>query len=197
MSKFFVLLRARGRIDLPQFFWNFTIIIKMIILLLFACTAHTSLALAGHGRIVTPAQLVVASSVAIILVVAVMPTLVVVVCAPLGGCFLVPQIGTALFVQVLSVFAVHVTGLDILVRVFGRTLLVILLVTVASATVTKLGVLVSTVASIMIAIVALHVQPVAPALVGEMMQLAHVSLLQLMMQLALHFYANLFDLMAL
>ncbi len=50
----------------------------------------------------------------------------------------------------------HVTGLEILVRALGGTLLVVLLVVVASATVTKLGVLASTVALKMIAIFALH-----------------------------------------
>ncbi len=71
----------------------------MSILLLIACAACASLALAGHGSFVTPAQLVVATGVAIILVdVAAMPTLVVDVPARLGGCFLVTRIGTALFV---------------------------------------------------------------------------------------------------
>ncbi len=68
------------------------------------------------------------------------------------------------------------TGLEILVRALGWTLLVVLLVVIASATITKLGVLASTVTLTMIAVVALHMQPVAPALVGEMMQLTHVSL---------------------
>jgi hypothetical protein len=43
-------------------------------------------------------RLVVATSVAIILVVAVVPALVVVVCARLGGCFLVAGVGMALYV---------------------------------------------------------------------------------------------------
>ncbi len=90
---FFVLLRARGHIDLLPFFGNFTIIIEMIILLLLACAACASLVLAGHGSIGAPAQLVVATSKAIILVVAVMPAHVVVVCARLGGCFLVVRVG--------------------------------------------------------------------------------------------------------
>ncbi len=55
----------------------------MIILLVFACAARASLALAGHGGIVAPARLVIATSVAIILVVAAMPALDVVVCARL------------------------------------------------------------------------------------------------------------------
>jgi hypothetical protein len=169
----------------------------MIILLLFACAACASLALAGHGSIVAPARLIVATSVAIILVVAVVPALVVVVRACLGGCFLVARVGTALFVQVLSVFAMHMTGLEILVRALGGTLLVVLLVVVASTTITKLGVLALTVLSTIIAIVALRMQPVAPALVGEMAQLTHVLLLQLMTQLALCFRAKLLNLMVL
>jgi hypothetical protein len=52
----------------------------MINLHVFACTARASLALAGHGGIVAPARLVVATSVVIILVVAAMPTLDVAVC---------------------------------------------------------------------------------------------------------------------
>jgi hypothetical protein len=66
---------------------------------------------------------------------------------------LVAWIGTALFVQVLSIFAVHVTGLEILVRALVGTLLVILLVVVASPTIMKLGVLSSTLALTMIAVI--------------------------------------------
>jgi hypothetical protein len=95
------------------------------------------------------------------------------------------------FVWVLSIFAVHVTGLEILVRALGGTLLVVLLVVVASATVTKLGVLASTVALKMIAIFALHMWPVAPVLVGEMAQLTRVLILQLTTQLTLRVLANL------
>jgi hypothetical protein len=153
----------------------------MIILLLFACASCTSPPLAEHGSIVTPTQLVVATSVMIILVVVVVPTLVVVVRAHLGKCFLVAWVGTALFIRVLSNFAVHMSGLEIHVRALGGTLLVILLVIVASATVTKLGVLELTVVSMMIAFVASCVQPVAPVLVGKMAQLAHILLLQLLM----------------
>jgi hypothetical protein len=130
----------------------------MIILLLFACAARASHAFAGHGSIIAPAQLIVATSVAIILVVVVVPSLVDVVCARLGGCFVVALVGAATFIQVLSVFAVHVTGLEILVCALGGTLLVVLLVIVASATITKLGVLALTVALMMIAIVALRLR---------------------------------------
>jgi hypothetical protein len=71
------------------------------------------------------------------------------------------------------------TGLEILlVRALGGTLLVILLVAIASATITKLGVLALTVALTMIAVVASCMQPVAPALVSKMAQLTGVSLLQ-------------------
>jgi hypothetical protein len=108
-------------------------------------------------------------------------------------------VGTALFVRVLSVFAVHVTGLEILVLALGGTLLVVSLVVVASTTITKIGVLALTIALRMIAVAASRVPPVAPALalVGKMAQLARVSLLQLMSQLVLCLCTNLFDLMAL
>ncbi len=143
-------------------------------------------------------RLVVTTSVAIILVVAVVPALVVVVCARLGGCFLDAWVGTAFFVRVLSIFAVHTAGLEILVRALGGALLDVLLVVVASATATKLGgVLASTVVSTMIVVIALRMRPVTPALVGEVAQLMHVLLLQLMTQLTLCFCANLLDLMAL
>jgi hypothetical protein len=133
----------------------------------------------------------------IILVVTVVPTLVVVVCACLGGCFLVARVGMALFVQVLSVFSVHMTGLEILVCALRGALLVLLLVVVSSGTITKLGVLASAIALTMIAAVALHVQPVAPALVGKMAQLACILLHLLSTQLVLCFCANLLDLLAL
>jgi hypothetical protein len=84
---FFVPLRVTGHIDLPSFWGNFTIIIKMIILLLFASAPHASLALAGHRSIVTPVQLVVAIGVAVILVVAVMSVLAVIVRACLEDVF--------------------------------------------------------------------------------------------------------------
>jgi hypothetical protein len=84
----------------------------MIILLLFACAAHASLALAGHRSIVTFARLVVATGVAIILVVAVVPAFVVVDCAHLGGHFLVARILVAVIVRVMRIFAVYVTGLE-------------------------------------------------------------------------------------
>ena len=91
----------------------------------------------------------------------------------------------------------HVTVLEILVCALGETLLVVWLVIMASATVSELGVLASTVALTMIAVAASRMQPVPPALVGKMAQLAHVSFLQLLMQLLLCFCANLFNLMVL
>ncbi len=184
----------------------------MIILLLFACAACASLTLAGHGSIVALAWLVVATGVAIILVVAVMPMLDVVFQACLWWCILVAWIGTALFVQVLSIFAVHVTGLEILVRALVGTLLVILLVVVASPTIMKLGVLSSTLALTMIAVInlwllrwlarwrslqAYHSTNTWSLVGGEMAQLAHVSLHQLLMQLMICFCTNLLDPMAL
>jgi hypothetical protein len=123
--------------------------------------------------------------------------LVVVVHARIGGCYLVGRIGTALFVQVLSIFAMHVTGLEILFHMLGRTLLVVLLVIIVSATVAKLRVFMSTVTSTMIAVISLRMQPVAPALAGKMVQLALVLLLQLLTQLVLCFCKNLFDLIEL
>jgi hypothetical protein len=72
-----------------------------------------------------------------------------------------------------------------------------LLVVIASITIAKLGVLVSTIVLMMIAVVVSHVQPDAPALVGEMVQLARVLLLQLLAYLASCFCANLPNLMAL
>ncbi len=127
-----------------------------------------------------------------------MPMLVVVVHARIGGgCYLVGRIGTALFVQVLSMFAMHVTGLEILFHMLRRTLLVVLLVIVASAIVATLRVFVSTVTSTMIAVIALCMQPVAPALASKMVQLALVLLYQLLTQLVLCFCKNLFDLMEL
>ncbi len=91
----------------------------------------------------------------------------------------------------------HVTGLEILVHTLRGTLLVVLLVVIVSATVTKLGVLVSTIALTMIVVVASRMQPVAPALVGEIAQLTCVLLLPLMTQLMLCFHTYLLDLMAL
>jgi hypothetical protein len=111
--------------------------------------------------------------------------------------FLVALIGMALFVQVLSIFAVHVTGLEVLVRVFGGGLLVVSQVVIVSATATKFGALALTVTLMMTVVIALRMQPVAPALVGEIAQLTRVLLLQLMTQLVLCFHANLLDLMAL
>ena len=69
---------------------------------------------------------------------AAVPALVVIVCARLGGCFLVARVLPALIVQVLRVFAMHMTGLKNLVHTFRGTLVVTLLVVVVSATIAKL-----------------------------------------------------------
>jgi hypothetical protein len=168
------------------------------ILLHFASAACASLTLVGHRSIVTHTWLVIATDVAVILVVAVVSALVVTACARLGGCFLVARVLPALIVKVMRVFAMHMTGLKNLVHMYRGTLVVTLLVVVVvSATVEKLGVLASTIVSMMIAIVTLCVQPVAPLLVGKMAQLTNILFLQLMVHLAFCFLANLLEMMAL
>jgi hypothetical protein len=72
-----------------------------------------------------------------------------------------------------------------------------LLVVIASTAVAKLGVLTLTIVLAMIAIVALHVQPVAPALVSKTVQLTCVSLLQLLAHLMFCFRTNFLEPMVL
>jgi hypothetical protein len=71
-----------------------------------------------------PAQLIVATGVAVIVVVAIMPVLAVaVVCAWFVTC-LVALVGRALFVQVVGMLAVNTTGLEVLTLALGGTHLV-------------------------------------------------------------------------
>jgi hypothetical protein len=72
-----------------------------------------------------PAQLIVATGVAIIVVVAVLSVLVDVVVCVQFVMRLVAQIGMALFIQVVGVLSMDATGLEVLVRVLVGTLLVI------------------------------------------------------------------------
>jgi hypothetical protein len=135
-----------------------------------------------------PVQLIVATSVAIIVVVAFVPTLVVVVvCAQFVMC-LVAQIGTTLFVGVVGMLAMDATGLEVLVLTLGGTLPVVALVVAVTAIVAELVLLASAMMTMMtiVVIVLSSVQPVAPALVKDVVYLALILFFQLVAQLPLY-----------
>jgi hypothetical protein len=110
---------------------------------------------------------------------------------------LIAWIGMALFIQMVGVLAVKTAGLEALALVLRGTLLVVALVLFATTIITELVLLALTMMMTMIVIIALSVQPVALALIGEMAHLARVLLLQLLVHLVPCFRLNLFELMVL
>ncbi len=157
----------------------------------FALVARACIAVAGHGSMNAPVQLIVATRVAIVDVMTVVLSLVV-VCTR----FLIAWAGTALFVQVLGVLAVNATGLEVLFFAFRGTLSVVVFVLVVTAVIAELALLALAMLTSMVATVALIVQPVAPTLVREKALLTRISFLQLAAKLTFCFRPNLFDLMA-
>jgi hypothetical protein len=88
----------------------------------------------------------------------------VVVCAQFC---LIMRAGMALFIQVLGVLAVDVTGLEVLVFTLGGTLPVVAFVVATTAIIAELALLVLAMLTTMVATIASIVQPVAPTLDGE------------------------------
>jgi hypothetical protein len=102
----------------------------------------------------------------------------------------------AFFIQVFGLLAVNMAGLEALALVLRRTLLVVMFVVVVTAIIVELKLLASTMMTTLIVLAASSVQPVALALIGEMVHLACLSLLQLLAHLTPCFCSNLFKLMA-
>ncbi len=113
---------------------------------------------------IAPAQLIVATCVAIVVIMTAFVPVLVVVCAQFC---LIARVGTALFVRVLGVLAVDATGLEVLVLALGGTLPAVAFVVAATAIVAELALLASAMLTTMVAAVASIIQPVAPTLVGE------------------------------
>ena len=152
------------------------------------------LSIAGHGSVMTPAQLIVtAHVVSVMMIVALMErvrTLVVAVVVLARFAGLIAQVPVALFIRMPSVLTMHVAGVKTLVLAQGETLLVTHIVG-ASLAVAMLTIFVSTTS-----IIASHAaQPVGPALIRKMAELAIVLLLKLVAHLALCVGSNFVKLM--
>jgi hypothetical protein len=103
----------------------------------------------------------------------------------------IARIGGALFIGVLCILAMHVARLETLVLARGRTLLAARIVG-ASLVLATLTIVASTTS-----VVASHAaQPIGPALIRKMAELAVVALLQLMAHLALRVGSNFIELAA-
>ncbi len=109
-------------------------------------------------------RLIVATCVAIVIIMATFVPALVVVC--MQFC-LIARAGMALFVRLLGVLAVYATGLEVHVFVLGGTLPVIGFVVASTAIIAELALLALAMLTTMVAAVALIVQPVAPTLVRE------------------------------
>jgi hypothetical protein len=101
-----------------------------------------------------PTQLIVATHVAIVVIMATFVPAFVVVCAQFC---LIAQIGTALFIQVLGVLAGDATGFEVLVFALRGTLPVVVFVVAMTAIITELVLLVLAMLTTMVAAVALIV----------------------------------------
>jgi hypothetical protein len=102
----------------------------------------------------TPARLIVATPVAIVIVMASFMPALVVACRQFC---LIARVGTAVFVRVLGVLAVDATGLKVLVFTLGGTLPVVAFVVAAIAVIVELALLASAMLPKMVAAVALIV----------------------------------------
>jgi hypothetical protein len=93
---------------------------------------------------------------------------------------LVARIGASLFVRVVGVLAIDVTELKVLVLTPGGTLPVVALVVLVTTIVAKFVLLASAMMmATMMAVIVLSIQPVAPALVGDMAYLTCILFFQL------------------
>ncbi len=99
-------------------------------------------------------QLIVATCVAVVVIIATFVPALVVVCVQFH---FIPWVGTALFVQVLGVLAMDATGLEVLVFALGGTLPVIAFAIAATAVIAELALLVLAMLTMMVATVALIV----------------------------------------
>ncbi len=111
-----------------------------------------------------PARLIVATCVAIVIIMATFVPSLVVFC--MQFC-LIAWVGMAFFVRVLSVLGMDAPGLEVLVFVLGETLPVVAFVVAAPAIIAELALLVLAMLTAMVAAVVLIIQPVAPTLVRE------------------------------
>ena len=159
----------------------------------FASAIGADFAITWHGSAVAPARLVVATCVAVVvLVVSAVCTFTVAVCARLKS-ILIDRIRAALREGVIGALAVQVKGLKPLLAL-GRTLLVaaaLVVVLVIVVTITVFAV-VDTTASVLVAAVvvvvaaSLHrVGRLRPAFAGEVFELASVALLEIVAHLVL------------
>ncbi len=144
-------------------------------------------------------QLVVTTGAAFVMVMAVVPALVVVhVCTQLGLRLVAQATSMALIVHVIGVLAMSATGLEALVLALRETLLVIALDVTATAINRELVLLVLAMLTVtIVAIIVSSVRCMAPALVGETLQLARELLFQLAAHLVLCLGANFLELMVL
>jgi hypothetical protein len=101
-----------------------------------------------------PAQLIVTTRVAIVVVMATFVPALVVVCTQFC---LIARVDTALFVQVLGVLTVDATWLEVLVFVLGGTLPVVAFVLTTTAVIAELVLLTSSMLITMVAAVSLIV----------------------------------------
>jgi hypothetical protein len=124
-----------------------------------------------------PARLIVATCVAIVVVMTVMLAPVV-VCVQFWMC-LIAWIGGTLFIRLLGVLVMDATGLEVLVFALGGTLPVVAFVVIATAVVAELALLASAMLRTMVAAITLIVQPVTPMLVREKGFLMRILFLQL------------------
>jgi hypothetical protein len=139
----------------------------------------------------------VTCGVAIVVEVAFVPALFVTVVCAWFETGLVAWVGMALFVQVVGVLTMNTAGLKALAIVLWGTLLVFAFVVIATTIVVELALLMSTMMTTRIVVIALSVKPVALALIEEMAHLPRILLLHLLAHLAPCFHLNFFELMAL
>lgn len=158
----------------------------------FASAIGADFAITWHGSAVAPARLVVATRVAVVvLVVSAVCTFTVAVCARLKS-ISIDRIRAALHEGVIGVLAVQLTGLKPLLAL-GRTLLVVAALVVALvivATITVFAVVNTTAPVLVVAVVvvaaSLHcVGRLRPAFAGEVFELASVALLEIVAHLVL------------
>ncbi len=167
----------------------------------FASAAGDGFTIAWHGSVVAPARLVIATRVAVVvLVMSIVCTFAVAVRAWMYSGS-IERIRATLCKGVIGALTMHVTGLKPLLALGGTLLvvaaLVVALVVVAAITAFAVVDLATSVlvAAVVVVAASSHCKGLLrPAFAGKVFELASVALLELVAHLALRIESNLFDL---